>query len=127
MGHQHTFVKCQHIPDIVDHIQQLGWVQQTDAFVFLHADGSALTDERGVPITDQSEHGVADLGVKEDLPLTISTEIAYAVREGQRYAFKCTVKGTCVGQQKHAYSVKDKGGKVHVVYKNSIDSIVPHR
>ena len=124
MDHQQTIVRCANIEDIVRELTHMGWIDREHEF-YLKQNGRFIMDE------DQNEVDHYSMGPLEDFSVVSTAHIevlsesqpSQQVQVGGFYKFRCNVEGTCIGHQHNAYSVRDGDGKVHVVYKKSIEEV----
>ena len=102
-----TIIRCKTMATLITDLKAMQWVSTGTPFI-LKQEGRQV-------------YPVGQGTMDWQLPLHLSNDNHPQI--GGFYTFKCTVEGTCIGQQHNAYSVRDTQGKVHVIYKHSIETI----
>jgi hypothetical protein len=102
------------------------WISKGSDF-YLQMDSSGIVDDYDNELDFQAEGSLQDFGIADGAVITLNS-YSSAVGDtsaniGGFYTFECRIEGTCIGRQHNSYSVRDKEGKVHVVYKKCIQTI----
>ena len=119
-------IRCSTVEGLMKELLQMQWIVQGVDFHMSCVE--QLVDEYGGNLDLEAEGSLQDFGLVDGSVITLMTGptpvggLPTAV-VGGFYTFECNIKGTCIGQQHNAYSVRDNDGKVHVVYKKCIQSI----
>jgi len=121
---QQAVLRCSNAEDFVSKLCDMNWMPQQH----WHAEqnGAILQNGEGDTFNASAKGSVLDYGMKPNMPIIIRVRTATASplpQVGGFYTFHSKVDGTCVGNQKHAYSVRDTTGKVHIMYKHCIEKI----
>lgn len=113
-----AIIRCRDVSEIVSELLQRQWIQHDRAF-YLNQSGRALD------VDFESSGTLGSRGIQLGVPIDLSHEtyVPNQAQVGGFYRFNCDVQGKCIGAQQRSYSVIDKDGKVHVVYKNTISSL----
>ena len=124
MDNEQTIIRCSNIEDIVRELDHLQWIDKEHCF-YLKQNDRFLMDEEQNEVDYYSTGSLEDFSIVSGMPIELITEhkTSHQVQVGGFYHFRCNVEGTCIGNQHNAYSVRDGDGKVHVVYKKSIEEI----
>ena len=99
------------------------WINKKSHFYF-QSNEQMLHDDDGNDLDLEAEGMLEDFGITENMSIELVSNISPPNQPniGGFYTFKCKVEGTCVAKQHNAYSIRDKQGKVHVVYKHCIET-----
>ena len=100
------------------------WITPGTNF-YIQQNGRSLVDENGEEIHFDSQGTLDDYFFERGVPIELMTENMtkpHQAQIGGFYRFNCNIAEKCIGTQHNAYSVRDADGKVHVVYKNSIEN-----
>lgn len=124
MAEHQTIVQCSSVQDLCAHLVNIQWVGPGVRFSLLQ-NNRQLQDDMGNNMDIESDGTLEDWGIVEGMPLQLEMESVFgnSANVGGFYTFRCTIAGTCIGQQHNAYSVQDNEGKVHIVYKKCIETI----
>ena len=122
--HIQTIIRCVNVEGLMCELQHMDWINQTTEFWMTRDDNKSLQDEYGDELNIHSAGNFEDYNIDPTMPIIIhSNKNASMASIGGFYTFQYKVEGTCIGQQHNAYSIKDKDGTVHILYKSSIASI----
>jgi len=113
-----TLVRCKNIEELFQALVELQWLRSDKEF--------SLTQEGHVLDAQFDSMGpLHTYGIDGGHPIVLSDEglCSNLAQVGGFYQFDSSVSGKCIGTQRHAYSVRDTDGTVHVVYKQSIEHI----
>ena len=119
-----TIIRCVNVEGLICELQHMNWINKTTDFWMTRDDKKSLQDEYGDELNINSAGNFEDYNIDPSMPIIIySNKNASMASVGGFYTFQYKVEGTCIGQQHNAYSIKDKNGTVHILYKSSISSI----
>ena len=124
MDEHQTAIRCNSIQHLIAELVNMQWISPGTEF-FLQTPSKTLVDDEGNEPDLHSEGTLEDYGITDGTQITLLTRASLSnqANVGGFYTFKCVVEGTCIGQQHNAYSVRDNEGKVHVIYKQCIETI----
>jgi hypothetical protein len=137
MNEHQTAIRCTSMQGLIGELVAMQWITPGTEF-FFQTSSETLSDEQGNEAHFHSEGTLANYGIMDGAQITLlsrssiptqanvggsRSSIPTQANVGGFYTFKCTVEGTCIGQQHNAYSVRDTQGKVHVIYKHCIETI----
>jgi len=120
MEEHQTAIRCTSIQGLIHELVEMQWITPGTEF-FLQTSTSIIKDEGGNEVELDSYGSLHEYGIVENVPITLLTQVRTKV--GGFYTFRCVVEGTCIDQQHNAYSVRDKSGKIHILYKHCIETI----
>jgi hypothetical protein len=122
-GETQTIVQCETITDLLSELQNMGWI--SSGCFYLQQNGNMLSDEDGNDVDLTSEGKLEDFGVdtSKAIHLVQTATLPTQASIGGFYTFNCSVEGKCIDNKYNAYSVQDKDGTVHVIYKQTIENI----
>lgn len=121
MQNEQTIVRCKSIQGLLHHLHEMQWINPEKSF-YMQQNGRSLVNADLEEIYFQSEGTLDDYSYQRGVPIElIQTTQIHQAQIGGFYRFNCNIAGKCIGTQHNAYSVRDTDGKVHVVYKNSIE------
>lgn len=123
MQNEQTIIRCKTIQGLLHNLQEMQWITPETSF-YIQQNGRSLVDKDGQEIHFDSEGTLDDYFFQRGVPIELMTENMtkpHQAQIGGFYRFNCNIAGKCIGTQHNAYSVRDADGKVHVVYKNSIE------
>ena len=121
MQNEQTIVRCKSIQGLLHHLHEMQWINPEKSF-YMQQNGRSLVNAELEEIYFQSEGTLDDYSYQHGVPIElIQTTQIHQAQIGGFYRFNCNIAGKCIGTQHNAYSVRDTDGKVHVVYKNSIE------
>ena len=119
-----TIIRCVNVDSLLWELRQMNWITTESEFWMTRADQVTIRDEYGDEINIGSSGAFENYNIDPAVPLLIHSDKNAAMASvGGFYSFQYNVEGTCIGQQHNAYSIKDKEGKVHILYKSAITSI----
>lgn len=124
MSDHRTIVHCRDITGLVHNLGQLGWISETQPFYLLQQERILSTSE-GDELQLDSEGSFEDYSLDTSQPVTLlhdGTE-PFQANVGVVYTFRSAVTGECVDNKYNSYSVRDKNGTVHVIYKQTVETI----
>ena len=124
MGDQQTIVRCNSVEGLMRELKTMQWVSDSHDCYFLQ-NQRHLVDDDGDEMTIHSDGLFETFSLDTSQPIQLISEsvgISQA-QVGGFYSFTCKIEGTCVGTQHNSYSIRDKTGNVHIVYKNSIETL----
>ena len=118
-----TIVRCSSIKELIQELLEMNWLTVDNDFYFQQK-GAVVTDKEGNEMDLSSGGSFDDFNFETTSPLTlvVDSEMSSQAQIGGFYTFKCEISGTCIGQQHNAYSIRDRDGKVHIVYKKTIET-----
>ena len=124
MDEHQTAIRCNSMQRLIGELAEMQWITPGTDF-FFQTPSKTLVDEDGNEPDFDSEGTLADYGILDGTQITLLTRASLPnqANVGGFYTFRCVVEGTCIGQQHNAYSVRDEKGKVHVIYKQCIETI----
>lgn len=124
MEEHQTAIRCNSMQCLIKNLVDMRWITPGIDF-FFQTPSKTLVDEEGNEPDLNSEGILEDYGISDETQITLLTRapLSNQANVGGFYTFRCVVEGTCVGQQHNAYSVRDEQGKVHVIYKQCIETI----
>tara|TARA_B110000091_G_scaffold208226_1_gene247569 strand:- start:853 stop:2178 length:1326 start_codon:yes stop_codon:yes gene_type:complete len=119
-----TIVDCSSMQGLVIELINMGWVSDKNYFHFQQG-GQMLRDQNGNDIDSTSVGTFADFSLDPAIPIDLIHEgvVPAQASVGGFYTFKYSVAGECIDNKYNAYSVRDKQGHVHVIYKQNVDNI----
>ena len=120
---QQTVVKCCSVRKLLQKLTDMQWINKKSHFYF-QSNEQMLQDDDGNDLDLEAEGMLEDFGITENMSIELISNISPPNQPniGGFYTFKYKVEGTCVAKQHNAYSIRDKQGKVHVVYKHCIET-----
>ena len=121
-GGEQTAVQCDNVESLLAQLVDLGWIHRDRAFV-LEQNGTILRGRDGSELKTDAVGSLDDYGIDLQNTVEVIQTPSNQVQVGGFYHFESSISGTCVGVQHNAYSVRDKNGTIHIVYKSSIDRI----
>lgn len=124
LNNEQTIIQCKTIRGLLNHLQEMQWITPETSF-YMQQKGRSLVDKDGEEIHFDSEGTLDDYFYQHGVPIELLIENMVKSQQAQIggfYRFNCNIAGKCIGTQHNAYSVRDADGKVHVVYKNSIEN-----
>lgn len=124
MQNEQTIVRCKTIQGLLHHLREMQWIAPETSF-YMQQNGRSLVDEDGEEIHFDSEGALDDYFYQHGVPVELMTENMAKTQQAQIggfYRFNCNIAGKCIGTQHNAYSVRDTDGKVHIIYKKSIEN-----
>ncbi len=118
-----TIVRCSCIKELIQELLEMNWLTTDNDFYFQQK-GAVVIDKEGNEMDLSSDGSFDDFNFETNIPLAliIDSEMSSQAQIGGFYTFKCEISGTCIGQQHNAYSIRDRDGKVHIVYKKTIET-----
>ena len=118
-----TIVRCSSIKELIQELLEMNWLTLDNDFYFQQK-GAVVTDKEGNEMDLSSDGSFDDFNFETNTPLklVIDSEMSSQAQIGGFYTFKCEISGTCIGQQHNAYSIRDRDGRVHIVYKKTIET-----
>tara|TARA_B100000780_G_scaffold209084_1_gene149164 strand:+ start:1351 stop:2649 length:1299 start_codon:yes stop_codon:yes gene_type:complete len=121
---EQAVIRCSSAEGLIKELLNMQWISKGSDFYF-QMDSSGVVDEYDNELDLQAEGALQDFGIAEGSVITLNNGESQGLSAniGGFYTFECRIEGTCIGQQHNAYSVRDKEGKVHVVYKKCIQTI----
>ena len=120
---EQAVIRCSSAEGLINELLQMQWISKGDDF-YLQMDSSGIVDEHENELDLQAEGSLQDFGIDDGSVITLNSSApSLSANIGGFYTFECRIKGTCIGQQHNAYSVRDNDGKVHIVYKKCIETI----
>ena len=124
MDEHQTAIRCSSMQHLIAELVDMQWISPGTEF-FFQTPYKTLVDDEGNEPDLHSEGILEEYGITDGTQITLLTRASMPnqANVGGFYTFKCVVEGTCIGQQHNAYSVRDKKGKVHVIYKQCIETI----
>lgn len=116
MQDQQTILPCKTAQGLMQKLTSIGWIDSSSDFCMSQ-------NNKRLTLEFNSQGPLSSFGVTREFPVIIEAGSVSAsqAQVGGFYRFNCSVTGKCVGVQRNSYSVRDAGGKIHVVYKNSIE------
>lgn len=122
MNETQTIIQCCTLGGLLTELKNMGWILPG---FHLRQNGQLLQDENGQDID------MDDCGTFEEYSLdpTQPVELIYPYHTpiqasvGGFFTFNCTVSGECIDDKGIAYSVRDKTGTVHILYKQSVERL----
>jgi len=123
MQNEQTIVRCKAIQGLLQHLREMQWIAPETNF-YMQQNGRSLVDEDFEEIHFESEGTLDNYSYQPGVPIELLRPNMTPIHQAQIggfYRFNCNIAGKCIGTQHNAYSVRDTDGKVHVVYKNSIE------
>ena len=123
MQNEQTIVRCKAIQGLLQHLREMQWIAPETNF-YMQQNGRSLVDEDLEEIHFDSEGTLDNYSYQPGVPIELLRPNMTPIHQAQIggfYRFNCNIAGKCIGTQHNAYSVRDTDGKVHVVYKNSIE------
>jgi len=119
-----TIIRCSNIQSMIRELKHMNWINNDSDFWMTREDKVPLQDEYGDEINIESSGSFEEYNVDTNIPMILYTDInASMASVGGFYSFQYRVEGTCIGHQHNAYSIRDKKGLVHVLYKSAITSV----
>ena len=120
-----TIVDCSSMQGLVTELLNMGWISDNNCFHF-QQEGQLLRDANGNDIDSMSGGTFADFSLNTAKPIELVHErvVPAQASVGGFYTFNCTVTGECIDNKYNAYSVRDKNGTVHVLYKKSVGNFI---
>ena len=119
-----TIIRCTDVYSLLWELREMNWITTDSEFWMTRGDQVTVRDDYGDEINISSAGAFEDYNIDPAVPLSIhSNRNAVMASVGGFYSFQYKVEGTCIGQQHNAYSIKDKEGKVHILYKSAITAI----
>jgi len=123
---EQAVIRCSSAEGLIKELLQMQWISKGSDF-YLQMDSSGIVDDYDNELDFQAEGSLQDFGIADGAVITLNS-YSSAVGDtlaniGGFYTFECRIEGTCIGRQHNSYSVRDKEGKVHVVYKKCIQTI----
>lgn len=124
MDEHQAAIRCSSMQGLINGLVDMQWISTGTPFYF-QAAACLIKDGQGDEPDIDSNGSLGEYGITESTPITLLTRapMPNQVNVGGVYTFKCTIEGTCIGQQQNAYSVRDRTGKVHILYKHCIETI----
>ena len=120
---EQAVIRCSSAEGLINELLQMQWISKGDDF-YLQMDSSGIVDEHENELDLQAEGSLQDFGIDDGSVITLNSSApSLSANIGGFYTFECRIKGTCIGQQHNAYSVRDNDGQVHIVYKKCIETI----
>ena len=122
---EQTIIRCSSAEGLIKELLQMQWISKGSDFYF-QMDSSSIADEYENELDLQAEGSLEEFGIADGAVITLNNHSPVSgpmANVGGFYTFECRIEGTCIGQQHNAYSVRDKEGKVHVIYKKCIETI----
>jgi len=124
MQNEQTIVRCKTLHGLLQRLHEMQWISPASSF-YMRQNGRSLVDEMGEEIHFDSEGTLNDYSYQPGVPIELLTDSMGHIQQAQIggfYKFNCNIAGKCIGTQHNAYSVRDTDGKVHIVYKKSIEN-----
>jgi len=117
-------IRCSSVEGLMQELLKMQWISTDKHFYFQLAE-SVVEDEYGNELDAEAEGSLEEFGLADGTTVTLVSHATPGdtANVGGFYTFKCKIEGTCIGQQHNAYSVRDKQGTVHVVYKKCIETV----
>lgn len=107
---QRTIIRCIDLNSLISNLKEMGWIQNDIPFTFVQGEFVKYNSENLSGSIDWFE------------PIRI--EPPKHPQVGGFYTFRSSVAGTCTEKQEGTYSVRDKDGVVHVLFKKTVENIV---
>jgi hypothetical protein len=125
MGDQRTALRTSTMEGLIGDLQSMGWIYPDKSF-WLKQHDIIVRDGLDKELEHNSEGLLSDYKIHSGSTLTLIVDhIPKAQAQiGGFYTFNCVIEGTCINQQKNFYSVRDRDGNVHIVYKGSISNVI---
>lgn len=119
-----TIIRCSNVGGFIRELKHMNWINNKSDFWMSREDKTTLQDEFGDELNIESSGSFESYNIDPEIPIIIYLDNnATMASVGGFYSFQYKVEGTCIGQQHNAYSIRDKDGLVHILYKSSISSI----
>jgi hypothetical protein len=124
MGDQRTAVRTGNVQGLIGDLISMRWID-SDKMFYLQQNGQIIRDDDDNEIDHHSEGLLTDFGIESGSTITLLTDHTPQAQAqiGGFYTFNCVIEGTCISHQNNSYSVRDREGNVHIVYKNSISDM----
>lgn len=124
MADHQTIVHCRDIAGLVHHLRQMGWISETQPFYLLQQERTLCTDE-GDELQLHSAGSFEDYSLDTSKPVTLLHDGAqpFHAEVGGVYTFRSAITGECVDNKYNSYSIRDHTGAVHVIYKQTVETI----
>lgn len=119
-----TIIDCHSIRGLLQELLHMGWISDKCQFD-LQQEGRMLRSDSGADIELESEGSFAEYSLDTQLPvrLLLHGHLPIQASVGGFYTFHSAVTGLCVDNKYNAYSVQDRHGTVHVLYKQTVEKI----
>lgn len=111
LDNQQTIIRTTDLQSLIQSLMEMEWIKQGQPFTFVQNQIVQYHSES--PQTGSI-----------DWLQPIHIEPPKVPEIGGFYMFKTTVEGTCTEKQDTTYSVRDKDGTVHVLYKKAVSNII---
>jgi hypothetical protein len=124
MSDHQTIVHCRGVTDLLQNLHELGWISETQPFYLMQQERCLCTLD-GDDIQMHSIGSFDDYSLDSSQPITLLSNGHRPTQAdvGGFYTFQSAVTGECVDNKYNAYSVRDKNGAVHVIYKQTVQTI----
>lgn len=120
MNELQTVIECSELADFLHELRKMGWISDKSDFMF-EQDGNMIYE-------CETEGSFEECGihVHRDDPnnsIRIVQNGATQASVGGFYKLYCSIAGECIDNKYNAYSVRDGNGVVHVIYKQTVESV----
>jgi hypothetical protein len=105
----HTIIRCKTFSQLLRDLKSIKWI--SDIPFVLKQDGKQVYHS-----------GMKEENINWKLPIHLTTDDHPQI--GGFYTFNSSVAGICTKKQENAYSVLDRDGTLHVLYKKAINNIM---
>lgn len=124
MADHQTIVRCRGVTGLLQNLHQLGWISETIPFYLMQQERCLCTID-GDDIQIHSKGSFDDYSIDSSQPITLLTNGHGPTQAdvGGFYTFQSAVTGECVDNKYNAYSVRDNNGAVHVIHKQTVQTI----
>jgi hypothetical protein len=124
MGDQRTAIRTKSIDGLISDLLSMRWIFPNKPFYF-QQNGQFIRDEDDNEVEHHSEGLLTDYNIEPCSTLTLLVDHVPQIQAqiGGFYTFNCVIEGTCISHQNNSYSVRDRDGNVHIVYKGSISNM----